>query len=84
MPLLAVSLPPGRALEREIAMKTTLPALLAATLLLSAPAWAAETRTIAMAGHGEVKAAPDQVQITAGVMTSAPTAASTTPSSATA
>ena len=56
-------------------MKTTLSALVAATLLLSAPTWAAETRTIAMAGHGEVKAAPDQVQITAGVMTSAPTAA---------
>ena len=56
-------------------MKTTLPALLAAALLLSAPAWAAEIRTISMPGHGEVRAAPDQVQITAGVMTSAPTAA---------
>lgn len=56
-------------------MKTTLPALVAAALLLSAPAWAADPRLISMNGHGEVKGAPDQVQITAGVMTSAPTAA---------
>jgi uncharacterized protein len=74
---LGVSFPPGWAFdfEREIAMKIGLPALLAASLLLASPALAAETRTIAMPGHGEVKAAPDQVQITAGVMTSAPTAA---------
>ncbi len=56
-------------------MKTAFSALLAASLLLAGPALAAEPRTIAMPGHGEVKAAPDQVQITAGVMTSDPTAA---------
>ncbi len=56
-------------------MKIALPALLAAGLLLAGPALAAELRTIAMPGHGEVKGAPDQVQISAGVMTSAPTAA---------
>jgi len=54
-------------------MKTTIfAALLAATLISPA---LADPRTIAMSGHGEVKAAPDQVQVNAGVNTSAPTAA---------
>ncbi len=46
------------------------PALLLA-LGLSAPAFAADTldRTLAMSGHGEVKAAPDLVTINAGVTT---------------
>ncbi len=58
-------------------MKTAIfAALLAASLQasLASPAMA-DPRTIAMGGHGEVKAAPDQVQVTAGVNTSAPTAA---------
>lgn len=62
-------------MEREILMKTAFSALLAASLLLAGPSLAAETRTISMSGHGEVKAAPDQVQVNAGVTTSAPTAA---------
>ena len=47
-------------------------ALLAATPAL---AQSAEPRTIAMSGHGEVRAAPDQAQISTGVTTAAPTAA---------
>lgn len=47
-------------------------ALLAATPAL---AQSAEPRTIAMSGHGEMRAAPDQAQINTGVTTSAPTAA---------
>lgn len=56
-------------------MKNAILLPLAAALLISAPAFAADLRVIAMPGHGQVKAAPDQVQITAGVSTSAPTAA---------
>lgn len=56
-------------------MKNAILLPLAATLLMAAPALAADLRTISMPGHGQVKAAPDQVQITAGVSTSAPTAA---------
>jgi len=46
-------------------------------LLAAAPALAQtpEPRTLSMAGHGEVKAVPDQVEITAGVTTGAATAA---------
>lgn len=46
-------------------------------LLAAAPALAQapEPRTLSMAGHGEVKAAPDQVEITAGASTAAPSAA---------
>jgi uncharacterized protein YggE len=50
-------------------------ALALAALLVPAAASAADLRTIAMGGHGEVKAAPDQVQVNAGVTTSAATAA---------
>ena len=57
-------------------MKNRLFAALALTALLApAAALAADLRTIAMGGHGEVKAAPDQVQVNAGVSTSAATAA---------
>lgn len=56
-------------------MKNAILLPLAAALLISAPAFAADLRIISMPGHGQVKAAPDQVQITAGVSTSAPTAA---------
>jgi uncharacterized protein len=56
-------------------MKNAILLPLAAALLIAAPAWAADLRIISMPGHGVVKAAPDQVQITAGVSTSAPTAA---------
>src|SRR5579872_3703153 len=55
-------------------MKNSLPLGLALAALLAAPAWA-DPRTISMAGHGEVKAVPDQAQISAGVTTEAPTAA---------
>ncbi|MBN9588003.1 MAG: SIMPL domain-containing protein [Alphaproteobacteria bacterium] len=44
-------------------------------LMTAVPAWAADTHTISMSGHGEAKAAPDLVTINAGVTTSAPTAA---------
>lgn len=44
-------------------------------LLAAAPAWAQTARTISMTGHGEIKAVPDQVQVNAGVTSSAPTAA---------
>ena len=54
-------------------MKTAIFAA-ALTAALACPALA-DPRTIAMSGHGEVKAAPDQVQVTAGVTTSAATAA---------
>lgn len=42
---------------------------------LATPAWAADLRTITMSGHGEMRAVPDQVQINAGVTSSAATAA---------
>jgi uncharacterized protein YggE len=54
-------------------MKTTIFAALVAAALIS-PALA-DPHTIAMSGHGEVKAAPDQAQVTAGVSSNAPTAA---------
>ena len=42
---------------------------------LSLPAFAADSHTITMTGHGEVKATPDLATISAGVTTNAPTAA---------
>src|SRR5262245_26748382 len=48
---------------------------LALMAALSTPVWAADLRTITMSGHGEMKAVPDQVQINAGVTSSAATAA---------
>ena len=56
-------------------MKTPLFLGLALLAALSTPAWAAELRTITMSGHGEMRAVPDQVQINAGVTSSAATAA---------
>lgn len=43
--------------------------------LAATPALGADPRTISMAGHGEVRSAPDMAQVTAGVTTSATTAA---------
>lgn len=43
--------------------------------VLAFPARAADPRTITMMGHGEIRAIPDLAQITAGVTTTAPTAA---------
>jgi uncharacterized protein len=56
-------------------MKIALFLSLALAVSLAAPAWAADPRTISMAGHGEVRAAPDMAQVSAGVTTSAVTAA---------
>jgi len=57
-------------------MKTTIFLGLAlSAVLAAAPASAQATRTISMTGHGEVQSAPDMAQITAGVTTSATTAA---------
>jgi len=44
-------------------------------LLAAAPALAETARTISMTGRGEMKAVPDQVQVNAGVTSSAATAA---------
>lgn len=55
-------------------MKNSLALGLALAALLANPAWA-DPRIITMSGHGEVKAVPDQAQISAGVTTNAPTAA---------
>ena len=51
--------------------------LIFAVLLAATPALAQTPapRTITMSGHGEVKTAPDQAQVSTGVTTSAPTAA---------
>jgi uncharacterized protein len=66
----------GRPILKETIMKNRffLGLLLAASL--AAPARAADPapRTMAMTGHGEMRAAPDMVTVTAGVSTSAPTA----------
>ncbi len=48
---------------------------LALATAITLPAWAADSRTIAMTGHGETRGAPDMAQVTAGVSTMAPTAA---------
>jgi uncharacterized protein YggE len=52
-----------------------LPSLALAAALTLAPALADGAHTLAMGGHGEVKAAPDMVSVNAGVTTSAATAA---------
>ncbi len=56
-------------------MKNLVFAALLAAAATAVPALADPGRTITMSGHGEVRAAPDQAQITTGVTTSAPTAA---------
>jgi uncharacterized protein YggE len=48
---------------------------LAFATILAAPAWAADLRTIAMSGHGEIRAVPDMAQLSAGVTSNAATAA---------
>jgi len=65
---------------KENAMKNRLfrRLVLAAGLVapaLAAPALAADPHTISMSGHGEVRSRPDMVSVTAGVTTSAATAA---------
>ena len=56
-------------------MKSRLFLGLALATAITLPAWAADSRTIAMTGHGETRGAPDMAQVTAGVSTMAPTAA---------
>ena len=68
------------AILKENAMKNRFFLSLALATLLAAPAvtvqaWAADPHTIAMTGHGEVRGAPDQAQVSAGVTTTAATAA---------
>jgi len=64
-----------RSIWKEKDMKTLACFGLALALSLAPPAFGADLRTISMAGHGEVRAAPDMAQITAGVTTNAVTAA---------
>ena len=56
-------------------MKSTLFPALALLAALAGPALAADPHTIAMTGHGEIRAAPDMAQVTIGVTASATTAA---------
>ncbi len=56
-------------------MKFSLFSALALLAALTGPALAADPHTIAMTGHGEVRAAPDMAQVTIGVTASATTAA---------
>jgi uncharacterized protein YggE len=56
-------------------MKIAISLGLALAVALVAPAWAADPRTISMTGRGEVRATPDMAQVSAGVTTSAATAA---------
>jgi len=65
----------GHPIWKENSMKSVILPVLALTAALAAPAWAADPRTIAMTGHGEMRAAPDSAQITAGVTITAATAA---------
>jgi uncharacterized protein len=70
----------GSSILKENGMKNRLflGLVLAAGLVapaFAAPARAADPHTLSMSGHGEVRAAPDMVSVTAGVTTSAATAA---------
>jgi uncharacterized protein YggE len=56
-------------------MKTAYFLGLALAVTMAAPAWAADPRSISMTGHGEVRAAPDMAQVSAGVTSNAITAA---------
>ena len=56
-------------------MKSVIFPALALFSALAAPALAADPRTISMTGHGEIRSLPDMAQVTAGVTTTAPTAA---------
>lgn len=76
MPRLSLRLLHGWAsdFESKTMINRLLPGLLLACAL-SLPAFAADPHTLTMTGHGEIKAVPDVATITAGVNTSAPTAA---------
>ena len=63
-----------RFLERN-SMKSVIFPALALFAAFAAPALAADPRTISMTGHGEIRSTPDMAQVTAGVTTTAPTAA---------
>jgi uncharacterized protein YggE len=67
----------GRPIWKANVMKAAFFSLALAVALLApaVPALAADPHTISMTGHGEVKAVPDQAQVSAGVTTSATTAA---------
>ena len=56
-------------------MKSVIFPALALFAALAAPALAADPSTISMTGHGEIRSLPDMAQVTAGVTTTAPTAA---------
>ena len=56
-------------------MKSVIFPTLALFAGLAAPALAADPHTISMTGHGEIRSQPDMAQVTAGVTTTAPTAA---------
>lgn len=56
-------------------MKSSFYSGLALAALLVLPARAADLRTLTMTGQGEVRSAPDQVSVSAGVTSSAATAA---------
>lgn len=56
-------------------MKSSFYSGLALAALLALPARAADLRTLTMTGQGEVRSAPDQVSVSAGVTSSAATAA---------
>jgi len=74
-PLFPPILIPGRAsgFGKKDPMKAVY--FLGLAFALATPAWAADPRSISMTGHGEISAAPDMAQVTAGVTTTAPTAA---------
>jgi uncharacterized protein YggE len=61
-------------LKEKIMTSRLLPGLMLACVL-NLPAFAADSHTIIMTGHGEVKATPDMATINAGVTTNASTAA---------
>jgi len=56
-------------------MKSTIFPALALLASLTAPVLAADPHTIAMIGHGEIRATPDMAQVTIGVTATAATAA---------
>jgi uncharacterized protein len=61
-------------LENKTMINRLLPGLWLACAL-GLPAFAADSHTITMTGHGEIKAVPDIATVNAGVATDAPTAA---------
>lgn len=65
----------GVAIWKEINMKDRIFLGLALVAILALPARAADTRTITMTGHGELRGAPDMAQVTAGANTTGSTAA---------